>query len=83
MSTSKEEYPPLNIRCGLTLNVTREDLGREVRRVWVEWAKEQPNPKAHWLDDYDSTTPEQREVDCRIGEAVAKLVMTNLSDDDC
>jgi len=49
----------------------RESLGRLVRETWVEWAREQPNPKPGWLTGWDDLDEGQREVDMRIGEAVA------------
>jgi len=47
---------------------TREELGREVRRTWIAWAREQPYPKASWLVPYDDLSPDDQEADCLIGE---------------
>jgi hypothetical protein len=49
----------------------REALGRLVRETWVQWAREQPDPKPSWLVPWEQLDEGQREVDCRIGEAVA------------
>ena len=49
----------------------REDLGRLVRETWIAWAREQPDPKPSWLVPFDDLDEGQREVDMRIGEAVA------------
>lgn len=49
----------------------REDLGRLVRETWVAWAGEQPGPKPSWMTGWDELDDGQREVDMRIGEAVA------------
>jgi len=49
----------------------REHLGPLVRQVWVDWAREQPDPKPGWLTGWDDLDEGQREVDMRIGEAVA------------
>ena len=49
----------------------RKTLGRVVRRVWVAWALEQPDPKDSWLMTWSELDGGQREVDMRIGEAVA------------
>jgi len=49
----------------------REELGRLVRETWVAWAKEQPTPKSHWLVPWEELDEPLREVDRRIGEAVA------------
>jgi hypothetical protein len=48
----------------------RERLGRLVREVWVDWAKEQPVPKNHWLLPWEVLSEADKEVDRRIGEAV-------------
>jgi len=57
----------------------REALGRHVRTVWIEWAREQPNPKASWLQSWEQLTEPEREVDRRIGEAIARLVLSSSS----
>ena len=49
-----------------------EVLGRLVRGVWCRWAREQPDAKASWLVPWDGLDEGQREVDIRIGRAVAK-----------
>ena len=51
-----------------------EVLGRLVRGVWTRWACEQPQPKPSWLIPWDDLDEGQREVDIRIGRAVAKAV---------
>lgn len=51
----------------------REFLGAVVRRVWIEWAKEQPNPKPHWLTPWSELAEPDKEVDRRIGEAINVL----------
>jgi len=53
-----------------TTATDREALGRIVRETWVKWAKEQSNPKGHWIVTWDALDAGQREVDMRIGEAV-------------
>jgi hypothetical protein len=45
----------------------REQLGREVRAVWMAWAREQPDPKPSWLLPWEELTEPEREVDRRIG----------------
>lgn len=52
----------------------REELGRIVRDAWVQWASEQPDPKRSWLIPWEELDDGQREVDMRIGEAVASAV---------
>lgn len=71
----------LELKSTLINNCTPDDLGREVRRVWVECARELPDPKPHHLLEYDDLDEWNQEVDRRIGEAVAKLVITNLSEE--
>lgn len=48
----------------------REALGAFVRQVWVEWAREQDDPKPSWLTSWDELDAGQREVDMRIGTAL-------------
>jgi hypothetical protein len=56
----------------------REPLGRLVRDTWITWASEQPDPKPSWLALWDELDDGQREVDMRIGAAVAETVVGNL-----
>lgn len=51
----------------------REFLGRLVRKVWIDWAREQPSPKPSWLVPWDGLSEPDREVDRRIGEQVASV----------
>lgn len=55
----------------------RETLGRIVREVWIEWANEQPNPKASWLVPWDGLSEPDKEVDRRIGERLAAFAMAS------
>lgn len=55
--------------------VDREALGREVRRIWIEWAREQPNPKPSWFVPWDELAEPDREVDRRIGEQIAMAAL--------
>lgn len=50
-----------------TEEALRERVGREVRRVWVAWAREQPDPKPSWLVPWEALGEADREVDRRIG----------------
>jgi len=59
--------------------IDREVLGRIVRDTWVKWASEQPDTKPSWLVPWGpELDPGQREVDCLIGEAVARAVWDHL-----
>lgn len=49
----------------------RVQLGRTVREAWMRWAAEQPAPKPSWLVPWEELDDGQREVDMRIGEAIA------------
>lgn len=49
---------------------TREPLGRMVRQIWINWAKEQANPKPSWLLPWESLDDGQKEVDMWIGETL-------------
>lgn len=60
----------------------RETLGRVVRDAWVEWAKEQPNPKPSWLVPWSELNETDKEADRRIGEAVARHVIGHYDEDD-
>ena len=56
--------------------LSREDLGRRIREVWVRWAREQAEPKPSWLLSWEDLDDGQREVDMRMGEALFALGMT-------
>lgn len=60
----------------------RETLGKIVRTTWIEWAKEQPNPKASWLVEWDKLSEPDQEVDRRIGEAIVMHVAKNTEQSD-
>lgn len=49
----------------------REQRGRLVRDVWVEYARGQGDPKPSHLTGWDDLGPGDREADMRIGYAVA------------
>lgn len=48
--------------------VTRETVGRTVRRAWTDWAAAQPDPKPSWLVPWDGLSPADQEADMQIGE---------------
>ena len=50
----------------------RESLGKIVREVWIEWAKEQPDPTPSWLVPREGLSEPDKEVDRRIGERLAR-----------
>jgi len=55
--------------------VPRDELGRLVRSVWINWAAEQPDVAEHpnWMKPYDGPggiDERDREVDRRIGETL-------------
>lgn len=56
----------------------REPLGRVVRETWVAWAREQSDPKPSWLTGWDELDAGQREVDMRIGAAVAAAELRHI-----
>ena len=58
---SDGEAPPLS----------REELGRLVREVWVACAREHPDPKPSWLAGWDELDEWDKETDRRIGKTVA------------
>lgn len=60
---------------GLPVNAQqrlRQTRGRVVRQTWVSWAKEQESPKPSWLIPWEELDESQREVDMRIGDAIAQ-----------
>src|SRR5436305_1783094 len=57
------------------LGLDREQLGQLVRETWIAWANEQPTPKASWLISWNNLAEPDKEVDRRIGEAVARSVL--------
>lgn len=52
----------------------RDVLGRVVRKAWMEWAEQQPNPKSSWLVPYEELDEPDKEADRLIGERVAQYV---------
>jgi hypothetical protein len=58
--------------------IDREELGKLVRKVWMEWAREQLDAKQDWLDPWETLSPRIKDVDCRIGEAVQQAVLENM-----
>lgn len=58
--------------CDPPVEPDREELGKLVRQVWIEWAQEQPNVKTSWLVPWDELSEPDREVDRRIGETLAR-----------
>jgi len=52
-----------------------EVLGQLVREVWVEWAKEQENPKDSWFTPWEALPEPMKEVDRRIGLKIARAAI--------
>jgi hypothetical protein len=52
-----------------------------VRHVWIAWAKEQPDVAEHpnWLTEWADLADRDREVDSRIGMAVAATYESELA----
>jgi hypothetical protein len=59
----------------------REFLGRMVRLAWMEWAKEQHDPKPSWLVPWGQMSERMKEVDRRIGERIASVALPLWVDD--
>ena len=53
---------------------SRDYLGLVVRRAWITWATQQPNPKSDLLIPYDLLSEADKEGDRQIGEAVASVI---------
>jgi len=75
-----EAHEPTDRETPVT-DLDREQVGRLVRQTWVRWASEQRRPKKSWLAGWDQLDQGQREVDMRIGEAVASLVRARVMGD--
>jgi hypothetical protein len=58
----------------------RELVGRFVRQVWLEWAREQPAVKTAWLLPWEDLDEGQREVDMRIGAALFEAGQRSVTD---
>src|SRR5260370_5008650 len=52
----------------------RDVLGRVVRSAWIEWARQQSNPKSSWLVPYEELDEPDKEADRLIGARVAQYV---------
>lgn len=48
----------------------RDRLGRRVRELWIQWAKEQVSPKPSWLVPYDELSEADKEADRCIGSGL-------------
>jgi len=57
-----------------------DDLGKIVRDAWIEWAKEQPSPKASWLVPYEELSQPDKDADIRIGWAVVNSCNKSIPD---
>ena len=55
----------------------REALGRLVRQVWMDWAREQPDPKPSWLAGWDELDahPELERRHGEYAESLAEAVL--------
>lgn len=65
------------------MDIDRETLGREVRRVWIEFCLENGDTKPSHLASWEEMTEPEREVDRRIGEAIARMVLVGIESSDC
>jgi len=61
---------------------TRDELGKQVRDIWIEWAREQLNPKPSWFVPWESLSEPDKEVDRRIGERLFKAGMLEAAELD-
>lgn len=55
----------------------REELGKLVRRVWVNYCIEIGDWKPSHIAEWDALNESDKEIDCRIGEAVWRLANGN------
>lgn len=59
--------------------IEREAMGKAVRIAWIEWAKQQPEPKESWLKPWEELSEPDKEVDRRIAESIAVLALAKLN----
>jgi hypothetical protein len=61
--------------------IDREQLGRIVRKAWLEWLRTNPSVSGQrpvsWSAEWDTLKEEDKEVDRRIGVAVAEAVLAS------
>jgi hypothetical protein len=69
----------VNLHTRRTAVLDRDTLGEVVRKAWVEWAREQPDPKPSWLVPWGGLGEADREADRRIGAAVVQAVVNALN----
>lgn len=64
-----------------TLEILRDNefLGKVVRDVWMDFAREQENPKASWLVPWEDLDEPMKDVDRRIGVTLVRLALIKLS----
>ncbi len=61
------------------LAITPEDLGRAVRRIWIDTVRALiPDPKPSWVTGWDDLDDFQRAADIAIGTGIAQLVLLAL-----
>lgn len=60
------------------IKIDRDVLGREVRKVWVEFCREIGDNKPAHLADFDEISDNDQEVDRRIGERIALLTAASI-----
>jgi hypothetical protein len=60
-----------NAKKPFSLEEKKEDLGRLVRKTWIDWARRQHNCKESWLLSYDELPLAEREIDNEIGYTLA------------
>lgn len=56
----------------------RDEYGKLVREAWVQWAEQQPNPKASWLVAWEELSEADKEADRCIGEALFNHFATTI-----
>jgi hypothetical protein len=57
------------------MKTNREELGKAVRKIWIEWAKQQPVIKESWLYTWENLSEPDKEVDRQIGEHIYNLAI--------
>jgi len=60
--------------------INREELGQLVRKIWVDFCKEIGDTKSSHIAPWEELNENDKEVDRRIGEEIAKFTIKNIMD---
>lgn len=65
----------------ISQTISREELGRRVREIWLTWVKNSPSltgkRPASWSANWNDLKEEDKEVDRLIGEGIQEYVLAS------